>query len=480
MNKIWTPQPKQALFMSRPEYEVLYGGAAGGGKSDAIIIEALRQVDIPHYKGLILRKSYPQLAELIDKSLKYYKLAYPRAKYNGSNHCWTFPSGAKIYFGSLNNAQAKHKYQGQAFDFIAFDELTHFDWEEYSYMRSRNRANGAGTRVYIRSTANPGGVGHGWVKARFISPMQPMKPLYEEVKWVTPDGKTESAMKARLFVPSSVFDNEALMRNNPSYVSNLASLPEAERNALLYGDWDSFSGQVFVEWKNDTEHYRDRKFTHVISPFIVPKEWRVWRSMDWGYSRPYSVQWFASDFEGRLYMLNEYYGYTGEANVGVREDPVTVARKIKEIENAEPNLKGRRIFGVADPAIWGSQGTESVAALMEREGVYFEKGQNDRLQGKMQVHYRLRFDENGIPMLYVFSTCRNFIRTFPSLVYDERHVEDVNTDGEDHAYDSLKYMLMTAPISPKPKSIETVPAFDPLNLYADKRHYDRYEWFSRI
>ena len=149
--------------MARPEWEALYGGAAGGGKSDALIIEATRQVHIPHYKALVLRKTFPQLSELIEKSLNYYPRAFPKARYNESRHTWTFPSGAKIIFGAMQHTKDRTKYQGQAYDFIAFDELTHFTWEEYSYLFSRCRPNGPGTRCYIRATANPGGVGHGWV-----------------------------------------------------------------------------------------------------------------------------------------------------------------------------------------------------------------------------------------------------------------------------------------------------------------------------
>lgn len=155
---VWQPQPKQKLFMARWEDEALYGGAAGGGKSDALVIEALRQVHIPHYKALILRKTYPQLTELIDKTRNYYPRLFPRAKYNESQHVWTFPSGARVVFGSMQHTKDRHNYQGKAYDFIGFDELTHFTAEEYTYLFSRNRPNGAGTRVYMRATANPGGI----------------------------------------------------------------------------------------------------------------------------------------------------------------------------------------------------------------------------------------------------------------------------------------------------------------------------------
>lgn len=477
-NVVWSPQPKQAAFMARPEYEALYGGAAGGGKSDALVVEALRQVGIPHYKALIVRKTYPQLAELIDKSLNYYPRAYPKARYNASDHTWNFPSGAKILFGSMQYTKDRTRYQGQAYDFIGFDELTHFTWDEYSYLFSRNRPNGPGTRVYIRASANPGGVGHGWVKERFVTAGKPMTTIWEDVTWRDPSGQEHRARQSRIFVPSSVFDNPALLNNDPDYVRRLASMPEAERKALLYGDWDTFSGQVFTEWRNDPDHYEDRLWTHVIHPFRIPDSWRVWRGFDWGYSRPFSVGWYAVDHERRMYRIRELYGCTGTPNTGVQWEPSRVAQEIRRIEAEDPNLMGKQIFGVGDPAIWQSDGTESIGALMERERVYFEKGDHARINGKMQVHHRLAFDEDGRPMLYVFDTCKHFIRTVPNLVYDETDVEDIDTDGEDHIYDELRYVCMKNPISPRLRPAEIPRPYNPLDTDQDNQ-YDRYEFYRR-
>ena len=478
-NVIWSPQPKQILFQKRGEYEALYGGAAGGGKSDAIIIEGLRQVHIPHYKGLILRKTFPELSELIEKSLNYYKRAYPKAVYNDSKHTWTFPSGAKIMFGSMQHTKDRTKYQGRAFDFVAFDELTHFTWDEYSYLFSRNRPNGPGTRVYIRATANPGGIGHGWVKERFITAGAPEKTMWESVKIRFPDGHTEKRWRSRVCVRASLFDNQRLLENDPYYMEKIALMSPAEQEALLYGNWDSFIGQVFVEWRNDPDRYADRTSTHVINPFIIPDSWVIWCSLDWGYSRPFSVGWYAVDHDRRLYRIRELYGCTGTPDHGVRWEPAEVARKIKEIESDDPNLRGRKIFRVGDPAIWGSDGTESIGALMERERIYFERGDNARIDGKMQVHHRLAFDEDGKPMLYVFNTCRNFIRTVPNLVYDETDVEDVDTAGEDHIYDELRYVCMKNPIAPRPKKAPPLVVYDPLDLNEGRQAYDRYDFYRR-
>ncbi len=476
---IWTPQKKQSIFMSRPEDEALYGGAAGGGKSDALVIEALRQVHIPHYKAIILRKTFPQLTELIEKSLGYYKAVFPKAKYNDSKHVWTFPSGAKIYFGSMQHTKDKHNYQGKAYDFVAFDELTHFNFEEYNYLFSRNRPNGPGTRSYIRATANPGGIGHSWVKQRFITAAEPMSTIWEEQTVNMPDGSVKKFRKSRIFVPSSVFDNQKLIENDPGYLGRLAQLPKAERDALLYGDWNSFSGQVFSEWVNDDAHYFDRKNTHVISPFKVPAEWKIYRGFDWGFAKPFSVGWYAVDYNKRIYRIRELYGCTDTPDTGVKWEPYLIAKKIREIEEQDDNLKGKTIHGIADPAIFADdRGRDtSIAAVMERSGVFFDKGNHERLAGKMQLHNRLRFDDEGYPMFYVFSTCKHFIRTVPSLVYSETDVEDVDTKGEDHIYDECRYVLMEYPITPKPAKAQTESEFDPLEL---NKQYKSYNFYNLI
>ena len=478
MNKrvIWSPQPRQAAFMARPEYEVLYGGAAGGGKSDALLMEALRQVNIPHYRGILFRKTFPQLTDLIDRSRQMYRSAFPRARYNSTEHCWSFPSGAKIYFGNMPTDKDRLNYQGKQYDFVGFDELTHFSWEQYSYLMSRNRPGGPGTRVYMRASSNPGGIGHGWVKERFISCAPPMNTVWSTMQVETPDG-TIDMIRSRIFVPAQVFDNQELLKNDPNYLANIAMMPEAEKRALLYGDWDSFSGQVFTEWKNDPKHYRDGLWTHVVEPVPIPKHWRVWRSFDWGFKHPFSVGWYAANENGRIWRIAEYYGCTGEPNVGVELSPPEVAAGIRRTETEHPLLKGRKIAGVADPSIFERSRGESIADMMEASPnfITFEPGDNTRMAGKMQFHYRLAFDDGGEPMFQTFTTCRHFIRTIPALVYDERHVEDIDTNGEDHIYDELRYLLMLHPISPRIAKERKPREDDPLDL--QKGNKDKYRFY---
>lgn len=484
-NVIWSPQPKQIKFMERPEFECLYGGAAGGGKSDALVAEALRQIHIPHYKGLIIRRTYPQLSELIDKSLLLYKRAVPGAVYNTTSHTWTFPTGAKVVFGSMNRKQDRINYQGKAYDFVGFDELTHFEHDEYTYLYSRARPNGPGTRVYIRATTNPGGRGHGWVKERFIIAAPPLTPIKQEVTIESPNGGKIKVIRKRIFVPATVFDNKKLLENDPGYIATLGMMPESEKRALLYGDWDSFTGQVFTEFKNDPNHYADRLWTHVIDPFEIPKEWTIYRSFDWGYTKPFSCGWYAVDKAKRIYRIRELYGCTGEPDTGVKWEVNEVADHIREIEDTDILLKGKRIIGIADPAIWQRDGKakgKSIADIFAEHRIWFDKADHTRIPGKMQCHYRLKFDERGVPMFYVFNTCKHFIRTIPNLIYSETDPEDVDTTCEDHIYDEWRYMSMKWEIAPKDmvqkKNIDYRNVEDPLDMIKEQQQAKmrRYEY----
>lgn len=437
--------------MKRPEYEALYGGAAGGGKSDALLAEALRQVHIKNYRGILFRDTVPQLEGLISRSQDIYKQAYPTCSYNDNKKVWKFPSGAKIFFGYMQRENDKYNYQGKAYDFIGFDELTHFSYTQYMYLLSRNRPTGPGTRVYVRCTANPDGKGLGWVKERFITPAPPLTPIKDTYDVPDLDGNVIKLEKKRVFIPSTVFDNQELLRNDPNYLATLAALPEAERNALLYGSWDSFTGQVFTEWKNDPDHYDDQRWTHVINPFNIPAHWRIYRGYDFGYAKPFSVGWYAVDDKGKIYRIAEYYGCTGEPNVGLCIDPIQQAANIKKIESEHPLLKGKKIHGIADPAIFDESRGESVARMMSRSPnfIYFDGGDHQRIPGKMQFHYRFAFNEEGDCMFQVFNTCKHFIRTIPNLVYSTTHFEDIDTTQEDHIYDECRYVLMEHPITPR-------------------------------
>ena len=453
--------------MKRREYEALYGGAAGGGKSDAALMLPLYWVHVPCFKALILRKTYPELAELIDRSRSCYQAAFPKAKYHVQEHRWTFASGASVFFGSMHTPEDREKYRGRQFDLIVFDELTHFTWEEYSFMFSRNRPSGPGTFVGIRATTNPGGIGHGWVKDRFITAAPPMTTITEEAEIILPEGGVQKIPRTRIFVPATVHDNPTLLANDPTYIANLAMLPPAERDAQLYGSWDSFSGQVFREWRNDPRHYEDQAGTHVVAPFDTPRHWPVVRGFDWGYARPFSVGWWAFDEEGRAWRVAEYYGVTDRPNEGVKMTAAEVAAEISRMEKEHPLLKGRNITGVADPSIFDGSRGESIADTMAKYRVYFDKGENARIPGKMQMHYRMAFGEEGRPMLYVMNTCRHFIRTIPSLVYSERMVEDVDTTQEDHIYDEARYVMMTRPLKARKNQFPGMfPGEDPLNQRA--------------
>ena len=459
---------KQLLFINAKEDEVLYGGAAGGGKSYGQIIDAfIKAMQYPKIKQIILRNSFPELNRSIILTAQS---LLPKELYtfSSSSHKMSFVNGSLIEFGYIASDSDVANYQSAEYDIIRFDELTHFTEYQYKYMRSRLRGANKFPKQ-IKSSTNPGGKGHNWVKEMFINPSIPGNSF----------SKNETSF---LFIPALVTENKFLMENDSSYIRRLKSLPLKERKALLHGDWDIYEGQFFSELKNDYDHYEDRFSTHIIKPFTPPSEWTIYRSFDFGYARPFSVGWWATDYDGRLYRILELYGCRKDesgmamANTGVKWTPEKIFKKVSEIEKSHPWLKGKDIYGVADPSIWDKSRGVSVADVAESFGVYFEKGDNNRIPGWMQVHYRLQFDENKIPMMYIFSNCEGFIRTMPSLVFSKTHAEDLDTEGEDHIADEVRYMCMAHPISPEVLKSEEIKGFDPLS---DDRDIGRYDFLLK-
>lgn len=257
------------------------------------------------------------------------------------------------------------------------------------------------------------------------------------------------------------------MENNPEYVAELEALPPKLREAWLHGSWDIFEGQFFEDFVDRPEHYKDRIFTHVIDPFEIPDNWKIYRSFDWGYAKPFSCGWWAIDTDGVAYRILELYGCTQTPNEGVKWTPDKVFSEIHRIETEHRWLKDKKIIGVADPAIWDAETGESIAEVAARHYVHFSPGDNKRLPGWLQVHYRLAFDENGFPMMYIFSNCKAFIRTIPMLLYDEHKVEDLDTDGEDHVADESRYFCMSRPIKPRMAPTPDEYATNPMNLFLD-------------
>lgn len=423
------PNDKQKLFLDADSKYIGFGGARGGGKSWSVRTKAiLLCLGYPGIKVMIIRRTYPELYENHIHPLCEQLHAHDRNKrnrlatYNDSKKHLVFPNRSRILFRYCENEKDAARFQGTEVDVMFVDEATHQSEESIRKLNACVRGvNKFPKRTYY--TCNPGGLGHAWVKRLFID--KRYKDLEDPEDY--------------MFVQSLVQDNTVLMHSDPDYIKQLESLPPKLREAWLYGKWDVFEGQAFEEFTDDPKHYEDRIGTHVINPFIIPDTWKIYRSFDWGYSKPFSVGWYAIDHENRMYRFRRYYGCqldnrTKEAvpNTGVKMPTAEIAKNIKQIEDNDINLKGRTIFGTADPAIFDASTGVSIAEEMEKYKIYFEKADNTRIAGKLQVHYRFHFDEEGIPMFYVFKNDTDFIRTIPLLMYDDHKVEDVDTDGEDH------------------------------------------------
>ena len=468
-----SPSPKQKLFLTDTHRYVAFGGARGGGKSWAVRIKAIL-LALKHsgIRICIIRRTYPELIENHIKPLKTMLKCGTKdsvAKYNDSRKELKFVNGSEILFRYCNAEKDLDNFQGTVYDVIFMDEATQLrqEWIEKIDVCVRS------TELFPKRTyftCNPGGVSHGYFKRLFI------------------DNKFEGEEDPNdySFIQSLVTDNEALMKNNPEYIKMLQKLPPKLREAWLNGRWDVFEGAFFEEFRTtpDPQACHDagitveealqwHKWTHVIKPFKIPQSWKVYRSYDFGFGKPFAVNWYAVDEEGIAYMILELYGCTGTPNEGVKWSPEAQFKEVARIEREHPLLKGRRIHGVADPSIWdGSRGI-AIIEEAEKHHLWFDKGINDRIPGWMQIHERLRFDEDGKAMLYIFENCKDTIRVIPLMMYDEHKPEDLDTDLEDHILDSIRYFCMMRPIAPRQIEVKEIPMYDPLNQYVDHNARNR-------
>ena len=464
MAELYIPEPneKQKQFLRSKVKHTAYGGARGGGKSWAVRTKAvLLAARYPGIKMLIVRRTYKELEGNHIRILR--SMCKDIARYNSTSKVLTFTNGSTIEFMYCARDGDLDRLQGLEYDVLFLDEAAQLsEFQMKAITATMRGVNSYPKRCYY--TCNPGGQGHAYIKRVFID--RQFLPTEDPNEYT--------------FIQALVDDNTALMEAQPEYLATLEALPYKLREAWRYGRWDVFEGQVFGEFRDDPEHYEDRRWTHVIEPFPIPDTWTIYRSLDWGYSKPFSVAWTAVSPVGRMYRFRELYGCTGEANTGVEWTVHQLGWKIREIEDTDDRLRGKYIYGVADPAIFASDGGPSIAEQLEECQVWFTKADNKRWPGKMQCHYRLAFDDDGIPMFYVFNTCPHFIRTIPALLYSETDVEDVDTHMEDHIYDEWRYVNMARPIAPRIKSAVpetwTPPPEDPLNMYTDASWYgDSYD-----
>ncbi len=455
-----TPNPKQVEFFKSEALHTMYGGARGGGKSWAARRKAvLLCINYAGLRGLLIRRTYTELRA--NHILPLCEELSGYAQWREKDKTFLFPNGSRLVLGYCDNDGDRLQYQGAEYDFIILEEATNLNEEWITFIATAlrtTRSDGFRPRIYY--TCNPGGVSHAYFKRLFID------RTFKEGE----DGEDYR------YIPATIYDNAILTERSPSYIKQLMALPEAKRRAHLDGDWNVYEGSFFSELRTEKKPYASALYTHVVEPFEIPYSWKIYRSFDWGYSRPFSCDWWAVDYDGRAFLILQLYGCMSDssgntlANVGIKWTADRVFSEIARIEREHRWLAGKYITGVADPAIWAEDGGEPIIAAADRHMVYFCKADHTRPAGWMQVRYRLAFDEGGRPMVYFFSTCRHAIRTLPTLMYSDANPEDLDTRGEDHFADSMRYFFMSQPIAPSPAAENKMLPKNPL---ADKTKYEK-------
>jgi hypothetical protein len=424
--KYWIPHPgPQTEVLKRNEFEILFGGSRGGGKTQAGIAWLTRWVNNPNYRALIIRRNADDLSDWVGRARDMYAGLGADFAYRPTEI--KFPSGAIFKTGHLKDENAYGKYLGHEYQKMVIEELTQIPTEE-SYLKliSSCRSTVAGLEPQVFMTTNPGGPGHAWVRKRFIDVCEWGMPYFDPV-----------TTRGRIFIRSKLEDNPTLMTSDPTYIQFLDSLPENLRKAWKDGSWEIVAGQVFTDWRREL---------HVINEFAIPPEWNRWISIDWGVNAPFCVLWFVEGYDKRVYCTRELYmnGVEFEKIMGVGLTPRKLAQTINVInkrmgwENYE--------YAVADPSCWNHpEGGESIAETMMNEGLKMIKADNDRINGLSRVREYISLAPDGKPYLQFFKSCQRSILSIPSLSYDERKLEDVDTASDDHGYDSLRYFLMSRP-----------------------------------
>jgi hypothetical protein len=416
--------PKQTQFHQATADEVFFGGAVGGGKSYAILWDAIFFcLNNKNATVSIFRRTYPELEKsVILEALRVIPISW--YMYNKKEHRMYFKdTGSILEFNYCLYDTDVYQFQSAAYDREYFDELTHFSKFQYIYLLSRLRS-AHGIKTQVKSGSNPGNVGHEWVKQRFIADQIPGKEV------VRTDPETGSSYTT-VYIPSRLSDNEYLMKDD-TYVKNLMKLDREDRKALLEGDWDILKGQFFEEWRYDL---------HVCKPTNIPTWWTHIRCMDWGYAKPACVLWIAFDLTGDAWVYREL--------MVTKTSDTELAGQIKGLTG-----KQKIAYTVADPSIWSItqyERGESVAYRLSESGVIVIKGDNNRISGWNVIHSYLEHDEEKKlkPKIHIFNTCLYLIESLPGLIHDQHDPEDLDTKGDDHAADALRYGLMTRPTKPR-------------------------------
>ena len=459
----WCAQPgSQMVFMACPTDEVLYEGNRGPGKTDALVNVYGRHVGKgwgAEWKGIIFRRTYPELEDVIQKSCKWFARMFPGSRYNGSAHTYHFRAGETLKFRHFERPSDYDSYHGHSFTFIGWEELTNWSSDEcYKSMFSCSRSSVPGIPIIVRSTANPYGVGHNWVKARWKLPIgggQTMGPII--VGAVNPDG---SKQPDRVAVHGRLAENRILLHADPNYIARIreAARNPAELKAWLDGDWNIVAGGMFDDVYDAGVHV-----VPSIPLELLPLGWYIDRSYDHGQSAPFSVGWWVESngepFEykgvtygarrGDLYRIGEWYGARrGMINKGVDMLATDIADGIVEREKRW-GLGNRVHPGPADTQIYNTDasGGKSVADDMQRRGVRWtraDKGPGSRVQGWQQIRAYLKHALNPMreaPGLFVFDSCDQFQQLLPVLPRDDRNLDDVDTESEDHIGDEVRYRV---------------------------------------